>query len=403
MKTLYINYTDSISKPTQGKWSKHLKSDNHTKYHGGGNYTNMILQKLQKKNDTCEIILLWPKDHLPQTELEKSFYETGFFTIQHIESLSENVQLIENSTLFLPVLHNPSDYMSLRQLKSANPSVKIIATIHDLRSSFNDYGMITRYYFTGLKCHLFFLQKPVFWLLNTFIFNRKIRKGMKVLDTIFTDSNYSLQKLNKLQPKGKIIPHYLSLTSDNLLKQRENKGNYFLFVSGSRPVKNLLRTLEAFCLFKETDKNDYYLYVTGLNEDMLDRLLKYKKLDKEVISKWVKVLGYVEEDVLSGLYRNCSLLIYTSLYEGFGLPLLEAARQGRPAISSYSSSIPEVLGSCTHYVNPYDVHSISDGMTYMTQEDVLKQYEKQILKQYPILEQRGFQDIEVLIETLFTV
>jgi len=402
MRTIYINYTDSITKPNYRKLSGFLKASKKTKYHGGGKYTNMILQKMQENHgdDGYNFILLWPKDHQPQTELEKSLYNDGFYTIQEIESLSEETRLVEGSTLFLPLLHNPADYNELKRIKDANPTVKIVATIHDLRSSFNNYGLSTRYYFTGLKYHLFFLQRPAFWFLNTLYFNRKIKKGVKLLDKIITVSNYSLQQIIRYPVKGRIIPQYQinSLEPGISKTPREPKENYFLFVSGSRPVKNFLRTLEAFCVFKETDSNGYFLYATGVDESLLSNLMRYGKLNKEIVQKWVKVMGYVDEETLDSLYRNCNALLYTSLHEGFGLPLLEAARQGRPAISSYLSSIPEVLGCCSHYVNPYDVQSMAKGMKYMSQEHILEQYEKRIYERYPLLEQRWLLDSNVVLE-----
>jgi len=402
MKTVYINYTDSITVPSQKKWSKYLKSGNKTEYHGGGNYSNMLLQKLQKHHDGYEFVLLWPKDRPPQTEFEKTLFHGGDYTIQQIKSLSDDIDFIEGSTLFLPVLHNPADYKTVKRIKSANPSLKIVATIHDLRSNFNNYGGVTRYYFTGIKYHLFFLQKPMFWFLNKFYFNRLIKKGMSALDRIFTDSNYSLQQIIKYPIKGSITTHFLSLPPGNTkicpAPSHDPADNFFLFVSGGRPVKNFLRTLEAFCIFKEIDENNYFLYVTGVDGKMLDNMMRYKGIKKKTVSDYVRPMGYVDEAALDSLYGSCNMLLYTSLYEGFGLPLLEAARRGRPAISSYASSIPEVLGSCTYYTDPYNVKSIAEAMAYMAQEDVLKQYEDRVSRCFPVLEQRGQDETETVIE-----
>jgi glycosyltransferase involved in cell wall biosynthesis len=161
-------------------------------------------------------------------------------------------------------------------------------------------------------------------------------------------------------------------------------------------VKNLIRTLEAFCLFKKTDEGNYYLYVTGVDSQVLDNLLRHKKINKGIVGKWVRIYGYVDDNELDSLYKNCSVFLYTSLSEGYGLPILEAAQYGKPSISSYATSIPEVLGSCTHYIDPYTVKSILKGMQYMSQEHVIRQYEAWLKELHPILEKRAKIDLDVV-------
>jgi glycosyltransferase involved in cell wall biosynthesis len=74
------------------------------------------------------------------------------------------------------------------------------------------------------------------------------------------------------------------------------------------------------------------------------------------------VTGFVSDADLAALYRGCRLFVYPSLYEGFGLPVLEAMLQGAPVISSQSSSLPEVGGDAVMYVDPLDTGSIRDAL-----------------------------------------
>jgi glycosyltransferase involved in cell wall biosynthesis len=127
-------------------------------------------------------------------------------------------------------------------------------------------------------------------------------------------------------------------------------------------------------------------------------LLKYKKIDKSIVKEFVHPLGYVSNETLNSLYTNASLLLYTSRYEGFGLPLIEAARCGTPSLSSYGTAIPEVLGCGTYYIDPLSVQSITKGMDYMAQEDVLCRYRTRLAELYPILEQRMKFDMETIID-----
>jgi len=76
----------------------------------------------------------------------------------------------------------------------------------------------------------------------------------------------------------------------------------------------------------------------------------------------VRFLGYVSDSTLRVLYRLASLFVFPSLYEGFGLPPLEAMASGTPVVTSNQSSLPEVTGDAAVLVDPYDVTSIVEGM-----------------------------------------
>ncbi|MCL2661758.1 MAG: glycosyltransferase family 4 protein [Oscillospiraceae bacterium] len=384
MKTVYIDCTSSVPIKNQP-------------FHGGLNYTHSLLLELNKRNHPeHEFVLLLPTDYSPKNAATELIYNSGFFKTQVIEALSDNLKLKENSTLFLPLLYKLADYKSLKKIKHTNPTVKIVATIHDMRHLFSKFGNTSRYFYTGLLFYFYFLYRPIHWLMITLFYSPAIRRGMREINTIFTDSNYSLQEIINEGFKGNILPHYLAPKPRESNDPDKPEHKYFLFVSGNRAVKNLLRTLEAFCMFKETDNNEYYLYVTGITGCTMNNLLRYKKINKDIVEKWVRVFGYVDDEELDSLYRNCSVLLFTSLSEGFGLPILEAAQYNKPSISSYTSSMPEVLGSCTYYIDPYSVKSIFKGMEYLSQENNIKQYEKWLSECYPILEKRNKIDLDVV-------
>src|SRR6202007_3468208 len=78
--------------------------------------------------------------------------------------------------------------------------------------------------------------------------------------------------------------------------------------------------------------------------------------------KFVRFLGYLPEGTLAAMYRLASVFVFPSLYEGFGLPPLEAMASGTPVVTSNVSSLPEVAGGGAMLVDPYDVSSIVEGM-----------------------------------------
>jgi glycosyltransferase involved in cell wall biosynthesis len=108
----------------------------------------------------------------------------------------------------------------------------------------------------------------------------------------------------------------------------------------------------------------------GLDEVKLvligDDISKYAALRRAVhrhhLHKHVRFLGYMPEDTLAIMYRLASVFVFPSLYEGFGLPPLEAMASGTPVVTSNVSSLPEVAGDAAVLVNPYESSAIAEGM-----------------------------------------
>jgi glycosyltransferase involved in cell wall biosynthesis len=137
------------------------------------------------------------------------------------------------------------------------------------------------------------------------------------------------------------------------------KGPYLLAVGTVEPRKNLRRTVEAFLEAKRQlpDLPDRLLIAggRGWGKSGIDRLLK----DHEADVEW---LGYVSDERLEDLYRRAKALVYPSLYEGFGLPVVEAMNLGCPVITSDRSSLPEVAGDAALCVDPESGAAIADAI-----------------------------------------
>ena len=135
---------------------------------------------------------------------------------------------------------------------------------------------------------------------------------------------------------------------------------FILYVGNIKPHKNLVRLIEAFAELRRTGFEELKLLIIG------DEISKLPSLRRAVhghkLHKHVRFLGYVSDDTLRVLYRLASLFVFPSLYEGFGLPPLEAMASGTPVVTSNQSSMPEVTGDAAVLVDPYDVNSIVEGM-----------------------------------------
>jgi glycosyltransferase involved in cell wall biosynthesis len=135
---------------------------------------------------------------------------------------------------------------------------------------------------------------------------------------------------------------------------------FVLYVGNIKPHKNLVRLIEAFNQLRAGDLEDVKLLIIG---DEISKLPALRRaVHRHKLHKHVRFLGYVPDDQLAVLYRLAAVFVFPSLYEGFGLPPLEAMASGTPVVVSNVSSLPEVVGDAAVLVDPHDVGSIVDGL-----------------------------------------
>ena len=127
---------------------------------------------------------------------------------------------------------------------------------------------------------------------------------------------------------------------------------FVLYAGNVKPHKNLERLIEAFHLVRKRGLDHLKLVLIG------DEISKYAALRRAVhqhqLHKYVRFLGYLPEETLAVMYRLAGVFVFPSLYEGFGLPPLEAMASGTPVVTSNVSSLPEVAGDAAVLVDPYD-------------------------------------------------
>lgn len=142
---------------------------------------------------------------------------------------------------------------------------------------------------------------------------------------------------------------YLNLNSE--------KKNYFLVIGSINPRKNLRRIIKAFL---KIDAENLILKIVGQrNSNFAD-----EKFESDERIEWC---GSVDDEGLAKLYQNAICLVYPSLYEGFGIPPLEAMACGCPVIASREASLPEVCGNAALYCDAYDEQDITEKMIEISQ------------------------------------
>lgn len=135
---------------------------------------------------------------------------------------------------------------------------------------------------------------------------------------------------------------------------------YFLYVGSMHPRKNIERFLDAFRLFKEKDTRDIHLVLAGR---MAWNAASIKtKLEQHPFRGYIHLTGMIPDERMAALFRGAIALVYPSLLEGFGMPVLEALSCHTLPVISGTSSLPEVGGDAAVYVDPLLTTSICDGM-----------------------------------------
>lgn len=146
--------------------------------------------------------------------------------------------------------------------------------------------------------------------------------------------------------------------------------NYFLWFGAVEPKKNLGRIVEAYL----AANTDIPLVIVGgrawLEEEEM-QLMHEARQDKKVRKKKLRFFQYLPYSVLVSLIRGARATLFPSLYEGFGLPVLESMSLGTPVLTSNVSSLPEVAGDAAMMVDPYDVHAMTRAIRELAHDDSL--------------------------------
>jgi glycosyltransferase involved in cell wall biosynthesis len=192
-------------------------------------------------------------------------------------------------------------------------------------------------------------------------------------DRIFTVSEQSKRDILKFfkVPPDKIVvtPNAIDKEfglepSDEQVRQTRERyqlsHSYILYVGNIKPHKNLERLIEAFHLVRNQGRSELELLIIG---DEISKLQALRRaVHKYQLHRYVRFLGFVPDKTLAVLYRLAAVFVFPSLYEGFGLPPLEAMASGTPVVTSNVSSLPEVVGDAAVLVDPYKPEAIAEGI-----------------------------------------
>jgi len=221
------------------------------------------------------------------------------------------------------------------------------------------------------------------WYRGSFIryFNWLLPRLVRGVRHVITDSQYSRDRLvaltGVLPEKITVIPlgvgdGFFPRSEEEILGACARFGlvrdAYILYLGSIEPRKNLPRLLEAWRATRHRLPSGMVLALAGGYAN----LRAFRKVKFDPKREGVRFLGHVEGDVTPALLGGARAFVYVSLYEGFGLPPLEAMSVGTPVLTSAATSVPEVVADAALAVDPEDTGAIAKGIEQLVQDDDLR-------------------------------
>lgn len=222
---------------------------------------------------------------------------------------------------------------------------------------------------------------------NRLLYRPGIRMASRLNHLIATVSRFSKEDICRrlgvsaekvrVIPNGLRIPHEPSEALDAELDARFGLGDGFiLYVGGIHERKNVVGLIHAFAKLVTTSGFKGKLVVTG-NVSGAPYQIKMKQIHDAAVDETgmggrVVFTGFIPDEELDALLRCALFLVYTSFFEGFGIPVLEAMQVGTPVLTSTVTALPEVAGDAALLVDPYDVDDITQGMSRLLTDESLR-------------------------------
>lgn len=317
-----------------------------------GRYVERLLTYLQNVDKTNHYIVLVPTK-------DKDFWKptSENFEVRMIDyknySFGEQVGFCTYLyDLRVDLVHFCMPQQPLLYLK------KHVTTVHDLT--------LLRSYSSDKNWFVYHLKQ----LVGRFVFYAIGHTSREIL----TDAQYTAQEYAKYShiSQGKIHPIHLAadVLSENPTKptQQFNTDDFILYVGAQNDYKNIRRLMQAHQTLRANQPDLELVLVGSLNE----AAKRNKRWAEEKGLQGIVFTGFVSDDELAWLYKNCRTYVFPSLMEGFGLPGLEAMLHGAPVASSSATCLPEVYGDAAVYFDPTSVQDMANAITGIIGDETVR-------------------------------
>lgn len=349
------------------------------KGHGLGRYVEQLLRGIGQYGGECQyvVFVLNTESRVQNAELLTPFevVETciPWYSVEEQVKFSaiikkQHIDLMHFPHWNIPLLYNDP----------------YIVTIHDL----------TMYHYPRLEATT---HGPVVYWVTDMAHRLVVKHAVEKARHIITTSEFTKQDIHQTLGVSleKMTTVYQGVgisdqTSGNTQIDIQSRFGiikpYVLYVGAAYPHKNVDGLLSAWEVFCEKYGDQYQLVLAGKDSVFYQKLLK--QYDHLISRSSAVFTNFVTDEELAVLYKNARTFVFPSLYEGFGIPPLEAIQYGVPVVASNASCLPEVLGEGAYYVDPKSPQAIAVGLHLVcTDEEVryaLKQQGREELKRYSL-------------------
>lgn len=216
------------------------------------------------------------------------------------------------------------------------------------------------------------------------LLDKQLPKSIEQAHAIITDSYYIKAEVQQMLgvdekkihvvPLGvskEYFPYDKAVTAPILHKYQLNDMKYLLAVATLEPRKNLNSLIDAYLLLPKNVRQNYKLVIVGARGWLSKNL--QQRIDMLVNRGDIISLGYIDSEDLPYIYAGANGFVLPSLYEGFGLPILEAMAAGTPVLTSTSSSLPEVADGAAILTNANDIEDIAQGMMKLIEDNIWRE------------------------------
>ena len=333
--------------------------------------------------------------------LDRQFTGIGRYTVELVKALSSTDKSVE---IILLCAGRPGELEKINSVNwvpipfcrrypflvtLGNLVIPILAVRHKLDLIYDPNGLAPFFIVSMFKKSFLTLHDVFPWTapgnntrLDTLVYRHWLPLISRRLARIITVSHFSLNEIStylKIPKKNIVVipPGVNPIFSPRPDSEIENvrdiyniSGNYILFVGSIEKRKNIQVLLKSCEILWERGERRELVLVGGFawkHEEILAVLGMIHQKEK------VKILGYVQNEHLPALYSGADIFVFPSIYEGFGLPLLEAMACGTPVICGKSTSIPEAVGDAAFFVDTKNPVELSLGIENLLQDDALRE------------------------------
>lgn len=305
------------------------------------------------------VTLLKPDDPKPNSDTHKNTAKTKS-AIQKIREKAANITIVVKIYAVISV------YLDKIRLNGKVPTNTLFHSPNFILPAFKGKCVVTIHDLSTVRFPQYHPSARVAYI------NDQIEKSVKYAAHIVTDSEFIKAELIERYNLSHDFVTAIHLGVDENYKRRDEQEvidtlnehglhykQYFLFVSTIEPRKNIVSILDAYEAYYQNTTSPQPLVLVGgngwHNEDIMQRINLLKE-------KGVMYLGYVSQAQIPELFSGAQSLVFPSIYEGFGLPVIEAQASGVPVLTSKNSSMSEVVDKYDVEVDPLDVDDIYRGL-----------------------------------------